>query len=202
MAGGCGCACCSACLPRVCLFPVGSVIAQDTSRAANSLLKLGGTLGHGLPTRKADALIARMTTAEKVGQLVLFSSPGTPNPASPMPSALEDEISRAACGNVFSAQGVAYLRKLQTIAVEKTRLKIPLLFGYDTIHGFKTIFPIPLGEAHRGIWRPLKGRTGWRPLKPRRRDLIGPSRPWWTSAATRAGAGSPKARARTRTSVR
>ena len=136
-----------ACLLAACLFPVGSVIAQDTSPAANSLLKADLSTGTAGLTRKADALIARMTVEEKIGQLVLFSSPGSPNPASRLPSPLEEEIRKAACGSVFNAQTVAYLRKLQTIAVQETRLKIPLLFGFDTIHGYKTIFPIPLGGA-------------------------------------------------------
>src|SRR5690606_39258560 len=51
------------------------------------------------------------------------------------------------CGNVFNAHTAAYTRKLQQMAVEETRLGIPLLFGYDVIHGHKTIFPIPLAEA-------------------------------------------------------
>jgi beta-glucosidase len=126
---------------------VGSVIAQDTARAANSPATRISPAENAAWTRKADALIARMTVEEKIGQLVLSSSPGSPAPAPGLPSPLEEEIRQAACGNVYNAQTVAYVHKLQAIAVRETRLKIPLLFGFDTIHGYKTIFPIPLGGA-------------------------------------------------------
>ncbi len=136
-------------LPAIgaCLLFGGTVIAQDTPRSSASPAQKFSAAKFANWTKKADALIARMTVEEKIGQLVLFSSPGSPNPAARLPSPLELEIRNASCGNVFNAQTVAYLRKLQTIAVQETRLKIPLLFGFDTIHGYKTIFPIPLGES-------------------------------------------------------
>ncbi|MBL7775587.1 MAG: glycoside hydrolase family 3 C-terminal domain-containing protein, partial [Saprospiraceae bacterium] len=59
----------------------------------------------------------------------------------------KDDIRAGRCGALFNSHTVAFTRELQRIAVEETRLKIPLLFGYDVIHGYKTIFPIPLGEA-------------------------------------------------------
>ncbi|MBP7152480.1 MAG: hypothetical protein KBA43_07430, partial [Paludibacteraceae bacterium] len=52
-----------------------------------------------------------------------------------------DDIRNGKCGNIFNAHTVEYVRKLQKIAVEESRLGIPLLFGYDVIHGHKTIFP-------------------------------------------------------------
>ena len=100
----------------------------------------------------------------------------------------------------LNVRGAARVNELQKAAVEGSRLKIPLLFGYDTIHGYRTIFPIPLGEAAE--LRPGAG-GGHRPGGSRR---VGRGRPqvdvrarWWTSRATRAGAASPRARARTRT---
>jgi beta-glucosidase len=97
--------------------------------------------------QKADALLAQMTLAEKIGQMVLISSTQVTTGASTNLSPLEQEIRAARCGNVFNAYGCDYVRRLQRIAVQETRLKIPLLLGFDVIHGFKTIFPIPLGEA-------------------------------------------------------
>jgi beta-glucosidase len=97
--------------------------------------------------QKADALMARMTSEEKIGQLVLISSTQVSTGASTNLSPVEQEILNARCGNVFNAFGSAYARRLQQIAVGQTRLKIPLLLGFDVIHGFKTTFPIPLGEA-------------------------------------------------------
>ena len=59
----------------------------------------------------------------------------------------KNDIRSGACGNLFNSHTTAFVRDLQRVAVEETRLKIPLLFGFDVIHGYKTIFPIPLGEA-------------------------------------------------------
>jgi len=97
--------------------------------------------------QRADALLARMTLEEKIGQMVLITSTQVVTGASTNTSPLEREIRASRCGNVFNAFGADYVRRLQQIAVGETRLKIPLLFGFDVIHGFKTVFPIPLGEA-------------------------------------------------------
>jgi beta-glucosidase len=96
---------------------------------------------------KADALRAQMTLEEKIGQMVLISSTQVLTGNSTNTSPLEREIRSARCGNVFNAYNADYVRRLQQIAIAETRLKIPLLFGFDVIHGFKTVFPIPLGEA-------------------------------------------------------
>ena len=85
-----------------------------------------------------------------------------------------------------------------SIAVEQTRLKIPLLFGYDVIHGHRTIFPISLGEAASlGSRRDREARRASPRPRRRPRASTGPSRRWSTSRAIRAGAASPRARART-----
>jgi len=101
---------------------------------------------------RADTLLAQMTVEEKIGQLVLFSGYGTTTGPLPAQQGLEDHIRKGECGNVFNVMSVAQIRKLQKIAVEETRRHIPLLFGYDVIHGYKTIFPICLGEA--ASWNP------------------------------------------------
>ncbi len=97
-------------------------------------------------TRKADSVLERMTLEEKTGQLVLYSSSGDiTGPI--MDDAYEQYVKEASCGNIFNAHSASYNRRLQEIAVNETRMGIPLLFGYDVIHGYKTIFPISLGEA-------------------------------------------------------
>jgi beta-glucosidase len=101
---------------------------------------------------RADALLARMTTEEKISQLVLFTGYGAVTGPVKEQQALEEHIRQGDCGNVFNVMSVAQVRKLQKIAVEESRLHIPLLFGYDVIHGYKTIFPICLGEA--ASWNP------------------------------------------------
>ena len=97
--------------------------------------------------QRVQSLLRRMTLEEKIGQLVLSASFWNLTGPSTKTEGLEESIRRGHCGNVFNARSVEYIRKLQTIAVEKTRLGIPLLFGFDVIHGYKTIFPISLGEA-------------------------------------------------------
>lgn len=91
-------------------------------------------------------LMSKMTLEEKIGQMSLFSSDWDVTG----PTLREDykeDIKAGSVGAVFNAYTAKYTRELQRIAVEETRLGIPLLFGYDVIHGHRTIFPIPLGEA-------------------------------------------------------
>lgn len=96
---------------------------------------------------RAEALLSQMTVEEKIGQMVLLTAYGaTTGPAAEQQS-LEENVRRGHCGNVFNAISVSQIRRLQKIAVEETRLRVPLLFGYDVIHGYKTIFPISLGES-------------------------------------------------------
>jgi beta-glucosidase len=91
-------------------------------------------------------LLARMSLEEKIGQLTLYSSKWeTTGPVEG--KSYVDEVRSGQCGNIFNVPKAEYARKLQQMAVEETRLGIPLLFGYDVIHGYKTIFPIPLGLA-------------------------------------------------------
>lgn len=97
-------------------------------------------------TKKVDSLLSVMTLEEKVGQLTLFTSDWTTTGPSMRPGYLEN-IREGRCGNIFNAYTADYTRKLQEIAVEESRLGIPLLFGYDVIHGFRTIFPINLATS-------------------------------------------------------
>ncbi len=96
--------------------------------------------------KRVDSLLALMTIEEKIGQLTLYTTDwGSTGPT--IREGYKNDIRSGACGNLFNSHGVVFTRALQRIAVEETRLKIPLLFGFDVIHGYKTIFPIPLGEA-------------------------------------------------------
>lgn len=95
---------------------------------------------------RVDSLMKLMTTQEKIGQLVLLSSDWDVTGPTIKTNYLDD-IKSGKCGNIFNAHTAAYTRQLQETAVKESRLGIPLLFGYDVIHGHKTIFPISLGEA-------------------------------------------------------
>jgi len=102
------------------------------------------------PDRKmgafVDDLINKMTLEEKIGQLSLFTSDWSSTGPS-MRNDYTDLIRQGKAGSVFNAYTVDFVHELQRIAVEETRLHIPLIFGYDVIHGHRTIFPIPLGQA-------------------------------------------------------
>jgi beta-glucosidase len=95
---------------------------------------------------KVDSVLALMTLQEKVGQLTLYTSDMDQTGAFLRPEYKED-IEKGEVGAIFNAYGAAYTRSLQEMAVKNTRLGIPLLFGYDVIHGHRTIFPMPLAEA-------------------------------------------------------
>jgi beta-glucosidase len=95
---------------------------------------------------KVDSVFKLMTLEEKIGQLVLYTSDWELTGPT-LKSGYMEDIRKGNCGNIFNAHTAAYVRKLQKIAVEESRLGIPLLFGYDVIHGHKTIFPISLGES-------------------------------------------------------
>jgi len=105
----------------------------------------------GISYPKVDSLMRVMTLEEKIGQMVLFTSDWTVTGPSMRDGYIED-IRAGRCGNIFNAYTAEYTRELQRIAVEETRLGIPLLFGYDVIHGFRTIFPINLGMSC--TWNP------------------------------------------------
>ncbi|MBO5596385.1 MAG: glycoside hydrolase family 3 C-terminal domain-containing protein [Bacteroidales bacterium] len=95
---------------------------------------------------KVDSLMRVMTLEEKIGQTVLFTSDWSVTGPS-MRQGYLDDIRAGRCGNLLNAYTVDFTREVQRIAVEETRLGIPILFGYDVIHGFRTIFPINLGMS-------------------------------------------------------
>jgi len=98
--------------------------------------------------KKVNDLLARMTLGEKVGQLNQLSGSVDllTGPKSHHKNFIED-IKRGRVGSVLNAAGAANVRWLQQMAVDCTRLHIPLIFGRDVIHGFRTTFPVPLAEA-------------------------------------------------------
>ncbi len=99
--------------------------------------------------RRVDGLLARMTLQEKVGQLQQLDS--IPN-VWRVRDEHRDLIPRGLVGSFLNVRGARKINEAQRMAVEQSRLKIPLLFGFDVIHGYRTIFPIPLGEA--SSWDP------------------------------------------------
>ena len=100
--------------------------------------------------KKIDSLLSKMTLDEKVGQMTQYN--GNWDVTGPLPEGdyFEERYEAIASGKVGSMLniiGAEATLEAQKIAVEKSRLGIPLIFGYDVIHGYKTMFPIPLGDA-------------------------------------------------------
>jgi beta-glucosidase len=118
------------------LVPTGTFAASSLVNPANE--------------RKIDALLAQMTLEEKIGQLNQYAnSVELTGPASNTDRAAHrrDELAAGRIGSMLNVRGAEATRAVQHLAVDNSRLHIPLLFGYDVIHGYRTIFPIPLGEA-------------------------------------------------------
>ncbi|WP_426287685.1 glycoside hydrolase family 3 N-terminal domain-containing protein [Luteibacter sp. E-22] len=111
--------------------------------------------------RKVDALLARMTLAEKIGQLVQYGASGAPTPADGNAVAVNPETlsqvdamalaRKGELGSMLNVVGAAKTRPFQEAALG-SRLGIPLLFGADIIHGYRTIYPVPLGLS--ATWDP------------------------------------------------
>lgn len=101
--------------------------------------------------QKVDSLLSIMTLEEKVGQMNQYASfynVTGPRPEEGTQKERFDQLKNGQLGSMLSVfGGVEHIRKLQEIAVNETRLGIPLIFAFDVIHGFKTIAPIPLAES-------------------------------------------------------
>jgi beta-glucosidase len=105
---------------------------------------------HGSPAdtdARIDALMARMTLPEKLGQLSQISSDRAPSSAQ-----LRDEVRAGRWGSLMNLPDAATRAELQRIALRESRLGIPLIFARDVIHGYRTVFPIPLGQS--ASWDP------------------------------------------------
>jgi beta-glucosidase len=98
--------------------------------------------------REVNALIAKMTLAEKLGQLQQLDGEANGN----FRPEHVDLVRKGLLGSTLNVRGAQRTNELQRVAMNESRLKIPLLFGFDVIHGYRTIFPIPVGEA--ASWDP------------------------------------------------
>src|SRR5215211_7053171 len=117
------------------LMVAGGVMAATQSRDEAALQPVRQEADRGVEGR-VERLLAQMTVEEKLQQVQLLSD-----------GQITDEDARRGVGGVFSLVDPVRIRHFQEIAVKESRLHIPILFAYDTIHGFRTVFPIPLGAA-------------------------------------------------------
>ena len=120
---------------RTSLLLMGALIGISTVQAQKSPQDMD---------RFIDALMRKMTVEEKIGQLNLPVT-GDITTGQAKSSDVAAKIEKGLVGGLFNLKGVDRILEVQKLAVEKSRLGIPLLFGMDVIHGYETIFPIPLG---------------------------------------------------------
>ena len=132
----------TACIGLVLILPMTSSIAAPLKEATTT-------------QQRVQALLSRMTLAEKVGQMSQRNaSDGY------APDYLGDGLREGRIGSVLNVVDVDVVNELQRIAVEESRLGIPLMVGRDVIHGFKTVMPIPIGQA--ATWNPAVVEAGAR----------------------------------------
>ncbi|HXB06318.1 MAG TPA: glycoside hydrolase family 3 N-terminal domain-containing protein, partial [Puia sp.] len=96
--------------------------------------------------QKVDSVLKLMTLDEKIGQMNQYNGDWAATGPITKEGDKQDQIRRGRLGSMLNVTGVEHTRQLQEIAMN-SRLKIPLLFGQDVIHGYRTTFPIPLAEA-------------------------------------------------------
>ena len=124
--------------------------SEDQQRRVSSTAQVDAASWQSDDSAKMDAfiadLMAKMTLEEKIGQMTLLTS-DLESTGPTLREGYRDDVRAGKVGALFNAYTVEYTTELQRMAVNETRLKIPLLFGYDVIHGHRTIFPISLGES-------------------------------------------------------
>lgn len=121
------------------------IMSLLTVSAVNAQQKLNPEI-----EKKIDVLMAKMTIEEKVGQMNQYNGFWDVTGPSPVGGSAEEKyehIKKGMVGSMLNIRGVKEVRAVQKLAVEQTRLGIPLIIGYDVIHGYKTLSPIPLAEA-------------------------------------------------------
>ncbi|EDP94303.1 beta-glucosidase BglX [Kordia algicida OT-1] len=125
-------------------FGLLTVMACSTNTNINTNNKTTSSTTDNPYQAKVDSIISLMTLDEKIGQLNLPATGPITTGASKSTGVIK-KIEEGKIGGLFNIKDPKNIYEIQKIAVEKSRLKIPLIFGMDVIHGYKTTFPIPLG---------------------------------------------------------
>ena len=136
--------------------PMGSLV-RTLSQLSFALLICAASFAQQVPAaplsdaqvnQRVESLLKQMTLQEKIGQITQIG----PSPIGPDNLQPEDLIRKGEAGSVLWTINSEQIKTMQEIAVKRSRLKIPLLFGFDVIHGYKNIFPVPIGMA--SSWDP------------------------------------------------
>jgi beta-glucosidase len=134
---------------NLCRFSIFSLILASIASVTSPSVAAQDRVFSNEAKQKAEALLKQMTLDEKVGQL--NESPGIvmPGIATEKP---DDLIAKGGVGSILWQMDVKEINRLQHIAMEKSRLHVPIIFGFDVIHGYRTVFPVPLAMA--SSWDP------------------------------------------------
>ena len=135
-------------VPIMCCFI--ALSSCQNSKANKSKTKLLSLTSVEHIEQKVDALLKQMTLEEKIGQMNQYSGFWDltgPAPSSGNAAKKYEHLRKGYVGSMLNLRGVKNVRKIQKIAVEETRLGIPLIIGFDVIHGYETLSPIPLAES-------------------------------------------------------
>src|ERR1700730_14329688 len=95
---------------------------------------------------RSEKLLAQMTLSEKLGQLTMTAA-GYAVTGPVIAGDSTEAIKAGTIGNLLNLVGAQHIRAMQRLAIEESRLGIPILFGLDVLHGYRTLFPVPLAEA-------------------------------------------------------
>jgi beta-glucosidase len=136
--------------------PFTSVFAKQAKNISSREKATIQTENEQKAQQKADALLAQMTLEEKIGQMNQLFFFGQFQ----KPEMMDEGIRKGEIGSMLFVTDPALINRFQKIAVTESRLKIPLIFGFDVIHGFRTIFPVPLATA--ASWDPKLAESGQR----------------------------------------
>src|SRR5882762_614554 len=129
-----------------------SILAQTVSAPAEKGNAASASAPRGPVEEKADSLLRQMTLEEKVAQLSQLPGFAIPEYKENVSQTLEETIRQVGAGSVLWVTDPKEINRLQHVAVERSRLHIPILFGLDVIHGYHTIFPAPIAMA--SSWDP------------------------------------------------
>lgn len=141
-----------------CFIPYQEVFAQKKSKKKQTIAAIPLVPAKPISTKSIhfksdpvmdqfiDDLMSKMTLDEKIGQLNLPSA-GDFTTGQAKSSNIGQSIKEGKVGGLFNIKGVEKIREVQRVAIEESRMKIPMLFGMDVIHGYESTFPIPLGLA-------------------------------------------------------
>lgn len=190
-------------------MPTHSSLAQNKSKKKQTIAAIPLTPAKIISTRSIhfksdpvmdqfiDDLMSKMTLDEKIGQLNLPSA-GDFTTGQAKSSDIGQKIKDGKVGGLFNIKGVDKIREVQRVAVEESRMKIPMLFGMDVIHGYESTFPIPLGLASSWDMDLIEKSARVAAQEATADGINWTFSPWWIFPAIPAGVAFPKVRVKIR----